>query len=65
MDSNSLLTIRQVAKYLQVVPITVYRMIDRGDLKASKVGRVWRIRFQDVQEYLERTEASRRDAKEQ
>jgi excisionase family DNA binding protein len=64
MDSNSLLTIKQVAKYLQVVPITVYRMIDRGDLKASKVGRVWRIRYQDVQEYLERSEAAQRGTKE-
>jgi excisionase family DNA binding protein len=64
MDNDSLLTIRQVAKYLQVVPITVYRMIDRGDLKASKVGRVWRIRYQDVQEYLERSEAAQRGTKE-
>jgi excisionase family DNA binding protein len=64
MDSNSLLTIKQVAKYLHVVPITVYRMIDRGDLKAVKVGRVWRIRYEDVQRYLDRTPSTSPAAKE-
>jgi len=54
MKDDSLLTIREVAKYLHVVQLTVYRMIKRGELPAVKVGRVWRIRRQDVENYLNR-----------
>jgi putative molybdopterin biosynthesis protein len=53
-NTDKLLTVREVATYLNVVRITVYRMIDRGDLKAAKVGRVWRVRWQDLQDYLNR-----------
>ena len=37
--------------------MTVYRMISRGDLKAIKVGRVWRVRWQDIERYLDRPAA--------
>ena len=66
METNStLLTVQEVAAYLKVVPITVYRMIDRGSLPAVKVGRVWRIRQEDLQVYLDRSTSRPRDEKEQ
>jgi excisionase family DNA binding protein len=52
MIQDSMLTIRQVAAYLHVVPLTIYRLIERGELPACKVGRVWRVRKQDLQAYL-------------
>jgi len=57
MEKDTLLTVQEVARYMHVVPITVYRMIDRGDLKAVKVGRVWRVRWEDLQDYLNRPAA--------
>jgi excisionase family DNA binding protein len=54
MEKNTLLTVGEVAHYLHVVTMTVYRMINRGDLKAVKVGRVWRVRWQDIERYLDR-----------
>ena len=54
MEKDTLLTVGEVAEYLHVVTITVYRMIDRGDLKAVKVGRVWRVRREDLEQYLNR-----------
>lgn len=65
MNSESMLTLKEVARYLHVVPLTVYRMIDRGDLSAVKVGRVWRIRKQDLQAYLERSASRPRSEKEE
>ena len=53
--TEKLLTVADVAAYLNVVRITVYRMIDRGDLQAVKVGSVWRIRRTDLQDYLSRS----------
>ena len=64
MDQEAMLTIREVAEFLHVVPLTVYRMIDRGDLPAAKVGRVWRIRRQDLQAYLDRSISRPKDEKE-
>lgn len=63
MNQETMLTIREVAKYLHVVPLTIYRMINRRDLPAVKVGRVWRIRQQDLQAYLDRSTSSRRETK--
>lgn len=62
MFQQTMLTIGEVAEYLKVAPLTVYRIIDRGDLVAIKVGRVWRVREQDLQLYLDRS-SSRREAK--
>ncbi len=47
------LTINQAAEYLQVAVRTIYRLIDGGDLKAAKVGRVWRVRKVDLDTYLD------------
>jgi PTS system nitrogen regulatory IIA component len=54
MNDEELLTSEQVAKYLKLNPRTVTNMAGRGDLPASKVGRHWRFRKSDVDEYLER-----------
>ena len=64
MNQEAMLTIREVAAYLHIVPLTVYRAIDRGDLRAVKVGRVWRIRQQDLQAYLDRSTSRPRGEKE-
>jgi excisionase family DNA binding protein len=63
MDRDTLLTTREVARYLHVVPITIYRMIDRGDLPAIKVGHVWRIRRQDLEDYLRRSASQPKEPK--
>jgi len=48
MNQDALMTVKEVARYLHVVQLTIYRMIDRGDLPAVKVGSRWRIRRQDL-----------------
>ena len=55
MKQDALMTVKEVARYLHVVQLTVYRMIDRGDLPAIKVGSRWRIRRQDLEDYLKRS----------
>lgn len=51
MDEK-LLTPVEVAEMLQIKKNTVYDMIKRGDLKASKMGKQFRIAEQDVYDYL-------------
>lgn len=52
------LTPTEVAEMLQLKKNTVYDMIKRGDLKASKMGKQFRIRLTDVYEYMGENRAS-------
>lgn len=44
---------KQLAEYLQLSPRTVYRLLERGDLPAVKVGGQWRFRKSAVDEWLD------------
>jgi excisionase family DNA binding protein len=61
-DEKALLTVEEVASYLKLAPLTVRRMIERGDLTAIKVGRFWRIRWNDLQEYLNRSTSRQKES---
>jgi excisionase family DNA binding protein len=50
-----ILTPEQVAKVLQVHPFTILKFIKQGKLKASKLGRVYRIRESEVERFLDQT----------
>jgi excisionase family DNA binding protein len=45
-------TIEEVAKVLQVNPRTVNRMLERGELRGVKAGRLWRIPQEALDAYL-------------
>src|SRR5512135_1776458 len=50
--AGEILTIRQLAEYLMVSEKTVYRLIDRHQLPAIRVGAQWRFRKPDVDSWL-------------
>ena len=47
-----IVTVKQLAEFLQVSEITVKRAIKGGELKAFKVGRDWRIEKESVFEWV-------------
>ncbi len=49
---DSILNIKQLAEYLMVSEKTVYRMLDRNQLPAVRVGAQWRFRRQDIDSWL-------------
>lgn len=53
MDKD-LFSVKETATYLQIRTETVLRKIYSGDIKASKVGREWRIKKADIDNYLEK-----------
>ena len=55
---EKILTPDQVAQILQVHPFTVLKFIKQGKLRASKLGRVYRIRQSDVNHFLDEQEAT-------
>lgn len=50
---SRLLTVAEVASVMRVSRMTVYRLIRRGQLKAIRVGRNYRVREEDLGAYLE------------
>jgi len=45
-------TIREVADALRVSQKSIRRKIESGEMKAHKLGRLWRISEQDLRAYL-------------
>ena len=50
--NNEIMTIQQVAEYLQVCDKTIRRLISRKELSDSKIGRSWRVKKNNIDEYL-------------
>ncbi|MDP2945701.1 MAG: helix-turn-helix domain-containing protein [Atribacterota bacterium] len=47
------LTAKQVAKYLQVKPLTVYQWARTNKIPAVKIGRIWRFKKEVIDSFLE------------
>ena len=54
-ELRDVMTPKQVAEYLQMHPMTIYRYISEGKLAAAKVGGRYRIKRQAVEELLAET----------
>lgn len=48
-----LLTVADVASVMRISRMTVYRLIRRGQLRAVRVGRNYRVREEDLKAYLD------------
>jgi len=59
MDDERVLTPEQVALRLQVQPQTVVRWLRSGRLKGRKFGRIWRVRPEDLDTFIQGTAAAR------
>lgn len=53
---NEILTVQEVANYLRVSRVTIWRWCKQGVLPASRIGRNWRINREDLLMMLESTE---------
>lgn len=52
--TTRVMTIPQAAAYLGCSDRTVYRLIDTGELRATRVRKVFRVRQEWLDEYLDR-----------
>jgi excisionase family DNA binding protein len=51
--TQQLMTVDEVADYLQLNRQTISRMAQRGELPAVKIGRHWRFRRETLDRYLD------------
>ena len=52
------LTTREIQDCLRVTPRTIYRLIESGELPAVRVGRRWRFRQSDLDDWFDRQRAA-------
>jgi excisionase family DNA binding protein len=52
--TSNILTVRQLATYLNMASVTIYRLAARGELPGTKVGGQWRFHKQAIDEWLSR-----------
>lgn len=57
--TSKLLTTRELQDYLHLDRITIYRMLETGEIPAMKVGGQWRFSQTDIEEWLKRCQAKR------
>lgn len=60
--AGQLLTVAEVADALRVSNMTVYRLINAGELAALRIGKNYRIRASDLEAYLASGEVAPVDA---
>ena len=53
-ENDSLLTVNEVGALLRVSRVTVYRLMERGELASVKVGESRRFRRRDIEAYIDR-----------
>jgi len=57
MNNNSfeheILTVNQVAEYLQLSEMTTYKLVQEGRIPAFKIGRHWRIKRTDLNNLID------------
>ncbi|MGH2372166.1 MAG: helix-turn-helix domain-containing protein [bacterium] len=52
MAQPTILTVQEVAAYLRLHAVTVYRMAQNGELPAFRVGRRWRFRRDQIEQWV-------------
>ena len=57
------LSVSQVASEMNISKMTIYRLVDAGDIPALRVGRSVRILEQDLAEYIIRNTTKLEEAK--
>lgn len=53
ISHNPLMTVKQVAAYLNMNEKTIYEWALKGRIPGIKMGRTWRFRREDLEEWLE------------
>lgn len=50
--SANVMTVRELAKYLKMKPVTIYKHAQEGKLPAFKVGATWRFKRKTIDNWI-------------
>ena len=52
MATNDLMTTKELAEYLQLDRMTIYKLLKSGDIPANRVGHQWRFFRSDIDSWI-------------
>jgi len=55
VTENGIMTVQEVAEYLRLNEMTIYRLAQEGKLPALKIGRSWRFKKELIDEWFRRS----------
>ena len=58
--AKQVMTVKDVAEYLDVHPMTIYKYVRDGRIPAFKIGDSWRIRKDAMQKWISENEGKNR-----
>lgn len=61
--SKEIFTIKEIADYLEVHPMTIYKYVQKGKIPAFKIGASWRIRKDSIDKWMRDNELKGKEAK--
>ncbi|WP_101846889.1 helix-turn-helix domain-containing protein [Halobacillus sp. Marseille-P3879] len=51
-QEHEIMTIAQVAEYLQISEVTTYKLVQEGRIPGFKIGSHWRVKKEDLREHI-------------
>lgn len=61
--SKEVLTVKDIAEYMDMHPMTIYKYVKEGRIPAFKIGSSWRIRKDSIQKWIKENEQQRNGGK--
>ena len=49
---DSWMTLEEVAQYLKVSKDSIYRLAQKGEIPASKIGNLWRFKKEEIDKWM-------------
>jgi excisionase family DNA binding protein len=57
---DQIMTVTEVAEYLKISEVTTYKLVQEGKIPAFKIGRHWRVKKNDLSEFIEKLKRGER-----
>lgn len=54
--AKQVMTVKEIAEYLSVHPMTIYKYVQDGKIPAFKIGASWRIRRDSIKKWMDENE---------
>ena len=54
LNKTEIMTVNDVAAYLKISEVTTYKLVQQGKIPAFKIGRHWRVKRIDLEEFIEK-----------
>jgi len=57
---KEVMTVKDIAEYMDMHPMTIYKYVKEGNIPAFKIGSSWRIRRESIQKWIKENEQQRK-----